>query len=187
MSLTTQANVKEALDIDGTDDDNYIDNLILRVDAFVKRYLGRQIESGSVTETHDGTGHSELILRDRPIVSVTTLHQSVDHVFDASTLIAAADYVVDDRRGRIFLKNAVTFQAWIQNIQVVYVAGYAAVPADIEDAAIMLIGSKLNRRNVQGVSSKTLGDGSISYFRSEDLTKEIRNKLDLFRRHKMIA
>ncbi len=186
-ALTTLSALKEALKITTSGDDAYLTNLISRVSAVIKTYTERVLTQTTLTEIHDGLGFSELVLRDGPIISVTSVHESLDQIFDATTLLDAADYVVDTRLARIWRSGYVPFQDWIQSVKVVYVAGYAAIPADLEHRAIVIASREWNLRLAHGVTAKSLGDGNINYYSATELTADDRRHLDAYRRHALIA
>lgn len=186
-SLTTLAALKEALKIADAGDDAYLTNLIARVSQIIKTYTERALTQTTLTEIHDGLGYSELILRDGPIISVTSVHESLEQVFDATTLIDQADYVVDSYRSRIWRKGYVAFQEWIQSVKVIYVAGYATIPADLEHRAIVIASREWNLRTAHGTTAKSLADGNINYYSATELTADDRRHLDRYRRHGLIA
>jgi hypothetical protein len=180
-NLTTLANLKEHLKIESgqTGDDTFLTNVVDRVSQFIKRYTGRVLNQTTLTETYDPMGGDSLLLRDWPVISVTSVHESFDHIFDATTLVAAADYYVNLRVGRIIRIGG----SWFNHrdcVQVVYSAGYATIPTDLEMVALELCAAKWRKRRNEGLASKSLSDGSVVYFSAADLTKDLERALRLY-------
>jgi hypothetical protein len=189
MALITKEEVKEQLSISAstTVDDAYITNLCLRVSAFMKRYIGMSIEQESLTEYYDGNGEPSLYVRSVPVIAINAVYESYDQTWDATTLIDSDDYIVDLKIGRIYRLGDVPFLLGVQNVRVIYDAGYAAVPDDIKMVAIDLVSAKYNRRKAAGISSRSLADGSITYFTSNSLTGEQKELLAMYRKAKVLA
>lgn len=73
-----------------------------------------------------------------PIISVTDIHESLDHDYDSADILAAADdYVVEKRYGRVWRVTGANPMYWQMGVRVVrirYKAGYAnraALPPDL--------------------------------------------------------
>lgn len=175
--LTTLAALKEQIIVTGTGSDTFLTNLIARASAFIKTVTRRCLNATSLTEYHDGAGHDTIRLRDWPVVSVASIHESADQVWDGTTLVASTDYIVDSRLGRIIKKSGVRFDRHPLSVRAVYTAGYATIPADLEMACLELCVAKWRRRSNEGVQSKQLGDGSIVLFTPADMTADIRRIL----------
>jgi hypothetical protein len=118
MAIINTATAKILLGITGTSEDVRLDALCKAVDRAIKVYLGRDIERGSYapgstgTPVENGVGDSGyysgdnsrfLILRQRPIVTVTSIYldatgrfgDNPDGAFASDTLlVAGTDYVV---------------------------------------------------------------------------------------------
>ncbi|HNX82476.1 MAG TPA: phage head-tail connector protein [Candidatus Omnitrophota bacterium] len=138
--LTTLANVKTALSIVNTDDDAYLNSLIARVTDEAETYCRRKFADATYTEKYDGNGCQSMQLKQYPITSITSVHDDLDRAFLSDTLIDSDDYVFDAESGILTLDWSI-FSRGVQNIQVVYNAGYTTMPQDLEQAAIMLVSS----------------------------------------------
>jgi hypothetical protein len=73
------------------------------------------------------------------------------------------------------------FTSGSQNVQVVYVGGYATVPPAIEQVAIELVCMKLEAKDMLLSSSLSHGDGSRSVFKEPALTESHKRTLTPFR------
>jgi hypothetical protein len=76
-----------------------------------------------------------------------------------------------------------SFGEGLQNVQVVYSAGYAATPFDIEFACRQMVAVNYKRRQWidQGSQMMANGAGSVSY-RSWELPPEVRSVMEQYRR-----
>ena len=95
MALTTLPSVKCFLGIKSNAEDSRLAAMIDMADAAIKEYLGRDIEQATYTEFYSGDGTPLLILRQRPVVSITTIHvDSAAYYGQASGAFAAATLLV---------------------------------------------------------------------------------------------
>ncbi len=142
MALTTLARLKGLMGLkaDDTTNDVALAETIERVSAELSKKCGRTFEyEAAVTEYHDGDGLSGVLhARRAPIVAVTTLHDDPNRVYGTAELIAATDYVIDAESGLITL-DGFRFAAGLQNIKLVYGAGYKVIPQDLEQAALAIM------------------------------------------------
>jgi hypothetical protein len=172
--LTTVANVKSYMDITDATDDVIIDVLIDRVSAWVENYCNRIFGSTTYDELYDGNNRESIIVKNAPVTAFTTLE--VD-----DEAVATGDYFWYDYGEVILEKNR--FGTKRQSVHCVYVAGFAVVPYEVEDAAIKLVAMSFYNKGKDrlGISSKTLGrEGSVTYT-SSSIPNEVKNVLDSFR------
>lgn len=170
MALTTLSSVKTHLGISDSAEDAALTQLLAQADAVIKAELGANIEQAAYTEFYSGDGGRALVLRQRPVQSIASIH--VDNrgffgeaagAFGAeSLLVAGEDYALQRDHGSdteqsqsgIVLRLGNNWPAaparyrgllaqgarrGIGNIKVVYTAGYATPPADLELAANNLV------------------------------------------------
>lgn len=166
--------------ITGSGTDDIIGRLIPLATAQIQGYLHRLLYQDTWTEPKNGGGDFVLAI-ERPIVSVTTLHDSVDGTFNASTLVAASDYSIDKKAGIVRLRWGRNFCSGHQNVQLVYVGGYAAVPPAVEQVCIELVCMQIEARNYLTTSSVTHGDGSRTVVKGPWLTPEHKRILQPYR------
>lgn len=164
--LTTLTKVKEFLGIPAaeTAHDTLLTDLIARATDKVERRMGRKLIQATFTEFHDGLDHPEIQVNSPPIASITTLHESIDQDFTAGNLIAAEDYIFDVReRGGIVRRKAnVDFGEGFQNVKIVYVGGYATIPAALEDIGIKITAWWFGSRKRLGLTGESLRESSFS-------------------------
>ena len=166
--LTTLAKVKNYLGIPVSDHDILLTSLIASVSEAVEQYCAREFAAKERTEFHDGSGATALIMRCRPIIAVSSVNDDLSRKFADSTRIAPEAYVFYPEAGVIRLDDGV-FAHGLRNVQVVYTAGYAAIPPAVEQAANILAAHFFNRgrQGGDGVASESLGSYTVSYNDSE--------------------
>lgn len=166
--LTTLANVKGWLGIAGanTNDDPILTRLISAVSAFVTNYLNRQILLATYTEIYTKGWGNTITPENWPITAVTSL-TSNGNVIPASPDGIQNGYVFNDKT--IFLNGyAFGFGPFVQgkqflNVTLVYTAGYATVPLDLEQAVIHLVALRYREAERIGQRSKSMGGEVISF------------------------
>lgn len=173
MSLTTTANVKEYLGISGASEDALLGRLANWATDLIHSYCGRIFQEADYDEHYDGDGTDGLLTNQYPVSAVTLLE--VDGVSkDASS------YALYGQLGLLKLKSG-RFSRGKNNVRIRYRAGYAAVPKDLEQAAIELVALKYydRGRNRLGISERD----DTSYV--SHLPEEIRMVLDLYKRYRL--
>lgn len=94
--------LKTLLGITGSQEDARLGSLLAAADSWVKSYTGRDFERRTYTEFYSGNNTQSIVLRHRPVKSVTSVYaddagqygQSADP-FPATTLLSAtADYML---------------------------------------------------------------------------------------------
>lgn len=134
----TKAEIKELLGLDSNDDtyDDKIDNFIERIEnTVVKNY---NVSYGSErTEYYDGDGTDTLIVKHRPIMSVSTLNDDPDQDYASGDDISSDDYTIYKESGIIVLDNY-SFTKSHRNVKITYKAGYNSDDADYDDVPVDL-------------------------------------------------
>lgn len=165
MALVTVQQVKDYYGITGADhtEDALVSTLIDRISYMFATATDTVFASATYTHQLDGNGRSALYLPNYPITSITSIYTNSDWDFtDSEDLIDSADYRIDDGCRFVQLIDDV-FPAGVMNVQIIYVAGYATIPADIEQACIEEVVRRLKHRKDFDITSKTQPDGSVSY------------------------
>jgi hypothetical protein len=184
MPLVTMPEVKAYLGITDTTQDVKLQLILESLDTWLKeefKSFGLLAEKTcSITEYQDGPGIDRLITRYRPIISVASVHVSDNQVWDATTLIAASDYRITNSTGIIRLVSQATsfyvfpynqpygsliFPRGVQNIRIIYNAGFDPTPADIRLSLLTVIGkhhAEISDASFGAFSSERLGDYSYT-------------------------
>lgn len=164
--LTTLASVREYLQkaADDVEDDALISSLITRLSALVEGYVGRKLvaESGDnpITELKNGQGTPFVRASRYPMTALNELHQSTDQVFDATTLIASDDYIVDLDQGIVKLKGGI-FLSGFRNVSLDY-DQTLVVDGGLDQKLVEMVAKALNEKDNLGITSLSLKDGSMT-------------------------
>lgn len=161
----------------------------------VRKYCDRDFNSQSYTHYFNGTNTQRLVLRQTPVTAVSSVHVDVQGYFGTGTdpfnsltaLTSGRDYVLDvdgtttSKSGILFRIGAVwpmlnrvvpvahlaadIGPAW-GNIKVVYTAGYATVPLDLQMATTTVAVQLRNIVRLGGdkVQKETIGDYSYTLY-----------------------
>lgn len=133
------------------------------------------VGSAVFTEWYDG-GTSRIALRNTPVLSVTSVVESygstVHYTLTPQDLAAgpssdAWGYTIDTTTGLLTRRAAgvaISFAPGQRNVQVVYTAGYAAIPEDIKHAVDLLI---MHLWQTQRGGSKRPGQGGTDDWRPD--------------------
>ncbi len=162
--LTTKAKVKKHIRTSATTWDDLIDQLVPEVSESIRQHCNvLDFASVAYTEQYDGRGQDTITLRNRPVSSVTSVHDDPDRTFGSDTLLDADDdYAVDLKAGIIRLDGGV-FDRSVQGIKVVYTAGHAGVPGPVELAANILVAQAVNLARSEGRASEGLGNLNVTH------------------------
>lgn len=186
--LTTTAKVKTHLGITSSADDALIGTLVTAASRIIEKYCDNAFNQATYTEYYDGNGEPDLLLAHGPIISVTSLNVDSGRTYaDATLLTEGSDFVSykDEARvemlrgsGLAWAQEDAVFPNAQQAVKIVYVAGYATIPADLELAANEMAAYLYNNRGASmAVSSQSIGGFSESY--SDEQAAAIPNNVKL--------
>lgn len=157
--LTTLAKVKQYGQIDSVEDDLLLTRMIEAASAEIERYCSRSFASAARAEVRDGTGGRRLSMRYYPVTAVASL--TIDgKVIPPRPSPTASGYTFDDYQIRL---TGYVFEEGFDNVEVVYSAGLATIPEDLQQACAELVVTRYKARDRIGVSSKSLAGESISF------------------------
>lgn len=190
-ALTSVANLHRHLEIaDATTTwDAILIDLINGVSAAIETYCCRKLKlqsTVSYTEYFDGQGGEAVTVKNRPITSVTSVHDDPYQSYSADTLVDPTSYTIYNNEGRIELINDDNrsivskglFYDGKNNVKVIYKAGYTTIPYDIEQAANKWVMKLFRQREKEGIASERLGAYSVSYQDLKDIPADIKNMID---------
>ena len=160
-ALTDKTAVKLHLGLTSTTDDDRINAAIDHASRLILDYIDRVILSTVYTEDLDGTGDSKLFLAEFPVLTspAPTLNVDSTRTFAASTLkVLGTDWLIEYATGiiRLFPIGG-RFARGIQNIRVVYSAGYATVPPSLANTAIEFSAFLFKNRGARGHAQASAG------------------------------
>lgn len=147
-----------------TDDDGLLADLVSGASTAVQEFIGRRILSASYTETRNGTGRCVLPMAHAPITAVGSI--TVDSVaIPARTTVPGTGYSFD---ASLVYLDGYTFTRGMQNITVIYTAGFTLVPRDLARATCEVATFMYRRKDRIGESSKMFAQQTINYSRDLD-------------------
>jgi hypothetical protein len=176
-----------------------VELLIARADATLAQWCGYEpateggagvptLEDTTYTKFLPGSGSRTLQLPFYPIVSVTTIEDDTTEAFDGSSyLIAGTEFDIRKDKGLLVLKQTAAHGIWyspttegMENIKAVWVAGWAAVPADMKQAVIQLVTYWYNQKGTLGKQTVT-GQGFALTPRDETIPLPVRQLMAPYR------
>lgn len=172
-ALCTVADVKESLGIDAgnTTKDNLIIRKINQSTLMIEGYCGLSHghhfkETTYTNEEYDGTGSNQLVLKMRPVTSISSFQyrDTVDNQDNWSDT-ESEDYFSNLSAGVLDLLNTQTnnFNAY----RVTYTAGFSTIPADLAEACVMLASALVeNSSSGTAIKRKREGQREVEYFQS---------------------
>ena len=180
-NLVTKAEYKAYLGITSTNSDSEIDFLIPKVSDLVKTYCRRtfiDFYDEAKTEYFDG-GFKKIILKESPVVSVSSVNYSEDFGNTYTALTKFTDWILRD--DYILSLNPNGFAEVLNGYSVTYYAGYDEVPGDLKLAVLDLI--EYYSKNNGAVHSNrdiTPNTTQISYIASSNFPASIKRVLDQY-------
>lgn len=159
--LTTVAAVKTRMGISGSAKDAVLAALVTHVSAELQRFCDRTFAAADYVDQFDADGTDVLVLRNRPINTVTDVRVDPLRLFPTSTIVDSTQYYVDLRRAMIRFVDVVP--TWgVGAVKVTYNAGYVAIPDDVAKLTIDLIVYSYNQRQSWGNKHESLGGSSFA-------------------------
>lgn len=182
--LTTLANVAGWLRLPAPSaaDTALLTRLITAVSDLVEQWCGRAFLSAAYDEAYDGNGRQVLLLNATPVTAVAAL--TVDGR-------AIAPQGAWGQAGYSFSGTAVmlcgyTFGRGRGNVQVAYTAGYATVPASVEQAVIDLVAMRYRELDRIGMASQAVGGETTAYV-IRDMPPQVATALATWQRVTPVA
>lgn len=149
----TTADAKAHLRVTDTAEDDLITALVLAAQAHVENVLGRPLTAETWEQSQDGFPGGAIQLLKQPVTAVTSLKYDVDAV---ETTMDVADYRLDLVSGRVWSDASWPTADDIGSVRVRFTAGYAAVPAPLKAAVLLLVGDMYANREAKQATD--LGD-----------------------------
>ena len=136
-------------------------SLITNCTALITTYVGYQIYPVSTFNlTLDGTGNASIRIPLQPIFSITsvTIGQTI---IPACPVPGGAGYSFDSAASVVNL-TGYCFPRGFQTVNIQGTAGYAAIPADINQACIELVAYKFIQKDHTGIKSLTKNGANVN-------------------------
>jgi hypothetical protein len=189
IALVSLDEAKEYLAIQGSEEDEIVAAIVNGVSGTVSAYLGRELVQKTYTEYYNGNGTPSLILRNYPVVSITSIHEDSLRMWQSDAAVdVAGDVQVNLSTG--ILTNWNNRYAWDRgrgNIKVVYVAGYTigvTMPHVIRMATKRLADLHYREGYTHrklDTASEAIGGATTSYVR-DAIPKDVAAMLAPYRR-----
>ncbi len=199
--LCLLADVKSFLNIatGTTTDDVLLQRLITSASGRIAQYIQRNIGTGSVTETRNGSGTTQMFLGRWPVTAIASVTVNGAAITAASN--GSAGYSIQLWDGvTIPIKEPVLqltggFGVWQgtygrgayggfpvgqNNVVIVYTAGFTTVPFDIAQACIELVAQVYNQRLRIGQNTVNQATQSINF--EIKMWPSVKEALDPYRR-----
>jgi hypothetical protein len=170
-ALTTVADVKESLGIPSSDTskDNLIKRKINFATLYIESYCGLSRdhhfkETTYTNEEYDATGANSLVLRMRPVTSVTSFQKRDSSENSDNWTDSESEFYFNDLTSGIMELNYSAVGGW-NRYRVTYTAGYATIPFDLAEACVLLTSFWVeNPASGTAVKKKQEGQRSVEYF-----------------------
>lgn len=182
--LTSVENVKQYLGLDAgnTKDDALLARLVSAASSFFLRLTGCNFPSASQTETRSGDGGSVMLLRQRPVSSVSSVTIDGEAIPQRPSLSDSGYVLTDYREGELTLVGY-SFSRGVGNVTIVYTGGIAVVPGEVEQAVIELVAWNYKARDRIGIANRVLPQGeSVSFVGYESGTASVKPVVEAYRR-----
>lgn len=216
IDLTTLAAVKSWLSLDTNASDQIVQDCITAASLYWLHATGLGPQDLTIpassplnsivsySEVYDGSGSNRLFLRNRPIVTVSSLSVGAIAI-QSSSGVNVPGYVIDGTRKSITLRGGFGppvsgqllrvgfanlrgcdrgFGNDVQSVAVAYTAGYSATPFDVEMAVRQQVALNYKRRGWIGQRSMSMaqGAGTVSY-ESWELPPSVKSVIDRYSRN----
>lgn len=192
--LTSLAQIKSFLNIPGSDStqNSQLTGLQIAAESIISNRIKRNLEPASYTEYYAGNSQRAIILRNRPVLSVISVHEDYQAYYGynptsfgpATLLQPGSHYTLDIDTGMTESKSGLLVRIggiWMEagrvyypgklaseigptygNLKISYTAGFNIIPMDIQYAVCLLISSM--KRNVMfGTEVSTEKVGEYTY------------------------
>ena len=140
--IAALADVKTYLAITGSTKDAILTLIKSAVEDWVATYCARTFIIGSDrTEYYDGDVGSSLRLRNRPIVSITSIHADPARLFAGGSEIPSSDFILDEpnKANGIVELYSYRFLEGRKGIKAIYKSGYSTMPSDLSHAVRLIV------------------------------------------------
>lgn len=184
ISLTTLAKVKTFLRITSSSFDSELEALIDSFSRFISNQTGRILKEADITqELHSGKGEQFLVLKNLPATDITAFEYADGDLGSRTwTAFDSDEYELDPDSGRIYVPGGVPYG--FNNIRVSYTAGYATIPADLEELANAMVAKVFDDARSQGKSSEGIDGANIQWRNRFNIEQQMI--FDNYKDHKIV-
>lgn len=167
-------------DINVATETELAEELINQASALAETWTRRMLLSRSHTEIRDGSGRSELLVRQWPVTALTSVHIDSARSFGAETEVTSSCYF-DGDAGLIYYDSG--FGSARRSVQVVYIGGYTTIPSDLKEAAVELVAWLWHRQRSNNAAIRVeRGMDGVSVEHAVSMPMHARQVLESYRR-----
>jgi hypothetical protein len=158
-------------------DDALLQRVITGLSAGIQSVLSRVFAQTTYNEVRNGTGKTEMMVLNDPIISITSV--TVDNVAIAPRAQpGSAGYTFDN--DTIYLDGYCFSKMSRQNVVLVYSGGFATLPADLDQDMCEAIGFLYRERDRIGMASKAMAGETTAFLR--DLPPHLMRRFNQYNR-----
>lgn len=161
MSLVALSEVEAWLQLSsGNSDEALLTRLINAASAFVETWCSRTFTATAYVEPRNGNGQTRVTPNSGPLIAVSSV--LIDGTSIPATSVGATTngfFVV----GKSIYLRGYAFNRGEMNVVLSYTAGFATIPADVQQAVIELVAMRYRERDRIGMSSVNAGGETTSY------------------------
>lgn len=185
MSLTTVEKVKSYLNLNNTNDDVFIQDIIDSVQEQIEDYCSRKFDVATYTE--DYKCKHKCFPKNTPLKSVESIVRD-NNTLESTDYKIRGNYIEfsSDLKGYTMAGSILYANDDVSEVTITYTAGYDVIPKNLSMAATKLavIEYKDSRENRIGIISEREGDAQYTYTdksKSEaDMPSDIKKVLDKY-------
>ncbi len=196
MTVNLRPNVLVTLDmaknylkipIATTTSDDDIKLFINAASDFLVRECQRNFITQTYTEVRSGRKNNIMLLRQWPVLSITSLKIDSDGQFtNANTVIPTTEYTIADDQNSIALFND-KFENGYNNVQIVYSAGLGTVgaddlPYDLIHSCLWAVAYYREMRDARNYGITQRSKGDESYQISQAAPQEVKDCIARYKR-----
>jgi hypothetical protein len=162
-------------------DDPLLARMITALSAWASVYCSRNFPSAAYDEFYNGAGlgHSKLVLRNYPIISIQSVTMDGTLIVPSSPAPSVPGYVADEFT--LYLRGFL-FSPGFQNVEVKYTAGFATIPPDLEQSVIGLVAWRYRESKRIGETAQSLGGQITTSFALKDMPPEVLTGLQQYKK-----
>ena len=191
--LTTIDDYKDFMGITSNKEDVPLALLVTSVSALVKSYCGRSFVDYAASDkteyiTIEDDVHS-IALEEFPVISITSVEERYGYSADYTAITTTDnEYYLDTKTDSIIRTNGgYGYRNWPKgpgSVKVVYTAGYATLPEDLQLAVFDLI-TYYHKKEYRGYKmlngAATNAPGTTTQYRNVSFPDHIKRVLDLYK------
>lgn len=153
----------------------------------IETEVNRKLKSQSYTHYFDGRNNNIILLQEFPVTAISSVAiDSTGSFTDPGTVVDSSGYKITDNQNSVVLLNEI-FPRGFFNVKIVYTAGFAAVPCDLENACLWIVSYYHKMRDTGDIGRTAKGKGDESVTILQDMPKDVRDTLAFYKRPEIVT